>query len=898
MQINVTKNKVSIEAGHTANEGEYNIRQCDFSFSEDYTDDLVKEAVFSKDGKSYKEVIIDNTCIIPIEVLEKKGTITIGVYAYSVKEESGEEILEKRFSPAPAKIFMDYGSYVKEAENSSVPTPTEMEQIQTIVNDINTQMDNFDVDAEKEDGTTTITITKKDGVIETVEILDGEKGEKGDKGDTGEQGIQGPQGEQGIQGEQGPAGPQGEAFTIKKTYSSVSEMIADFNNMNLGDYVMIASTVEVEDNAKLYTRGELEWIFISDFSGATGIQGEQGPQGPQGVQGPQGPQGVQGNTGPTGATGNGIASIVKTSSEGLVDTYTITFTNGNTTTFTVTNGEDSDIPTSEFEALQQEVEDLKANELTSTPTKATSYYLTDSAKSKARVFLPEGNSKQEITEGYNLLNNEAITRTVSGITYTINEDKSITINGTSTANSFLVLTNNTNNINSYETKKITMPNTYKITETGNVQVNYGFRDTSGEYLGDNNLRGKEIGTVYLNVSSGVTINNLKVYPMIVEGSDTKPYEPYTGGQASPNPSYEKPIKSCGENVNEFVPSLTYNGAIINQARCSVTLNDNEYVFNATGSDMYIGVALPTGQSFANSHGYLYKVLPNKTYTIKATNSDFNALFVSELDSLKTSLGFTSSNGNSYITFTTKANTEYILFRIGKNDSVSGTTYKTKIKFEKGNKATPYSPYNMGCITEKITNSDETEEQTKTIYTQQPMRSIGDVRDCFVKKEDGWYERHYIDRYVFTGNENFAKSVSTELDRYRTNDLVNFIMAGVAPMCNYFTGVVRSVHLNEVWNNGGQLLFGYAEYETTTLEDFVNDIKSKYEVGTPMYLDYILKTPLDLPCTEEQIEQLESLPKTYKNVTNIYSEDEVEAYVDLEYVIDTKTYIDNKIENLS
>jgi hypothetical protein len=39
-----------------------------------------------------------------------------------------------------------------------------------------------------------------------------------------------------------------------------------------------------------------------------------------------------------GETGNGISSIEKTKTEGLVDTYTITFTNGNTTTFTVTNG--------------------------------------------------------------------------------------------------------------------------------------------------------------------------------------------------------------------------------------------------------------------------------------------------------------------------------------------------------------------------------------------------------------------------------------------------------------------------------------------------------------------------------------------------------------------------------
>lgn len=129
MIINVNKNKITIDTGHTANKGEYNIRTCNFIFSEDYTDDLSKVAIFTKDGKSYKEYLVNNQCIIPYEVLQTKGTITIGVYAYSLTEEGGEEVLEQRFSPAPAQIFMDYGSYVEDAENASHPTPTEIEQL-------------------------------------------------------------------------------------------------------------------------------------------------------------------------------------------------------------------------------------------------------------------------------------------------------------------------------------------------------------------------------------------------------------------------------------------------------------------------------------------------------------------------------------------------------------------------------------------------------------------------------------------------------------------------------------------------------------------------------------------------------------------------------------------------
>jgi hypothetical protein len=79
------------------------------------------------------------------------------------------------------------------------------------------------------------------------------------------------------------------------------------------------------------------WILISQkgTDGATGAKGDTGAQGAQGIQGIQGPVGL------TGATGNGITSIVLTAGNhaaGTTDTYTITFTDGTTTTFGVYNG--------------------------------------------------------------------------------------------------------------------------------------------------------------------------------------------------------------------------------------------------------------------------------------------------------------------------------------------------------------------------------------------------------------------------------------------------------------------------------------------------------------------------------------------------------------------------------
>lgn len=49
---------------------------------------------------------------------------------------------------------------------------------------------------------------------------------------------------------------------------------------------------------------------------------------------------TNGEEGEKGDTGVGIASIIKTSTSDLIDTYTITYTNNTQTTFTVTNGRD------------------------------------------------------------------------------------------------------------------------------------------------------------------------------------------------------------------------------------------------------------------------------------------------------------------------------------------------------------------------------------------------------------------------------------------------------------------------------------------------------------------------------------------------------------------------------
>lgn len=61
---------------------------------------------------------------------------------------------------------------------------------------------------------------------------------------------------------------------------------------------------------------------------------------------PAGPQGEQGVPGAQGVPGRGILTIEKTDTQGLVDTYTVTYDDGTYTTFQIKNGENGGLSAS------------------------------------------------------------------------------------------------------------------------------------------------------------------------------------------------------------------------------------------------------------------------------------------------------------------------------------------------------------------------------------------------------------------------------------------------------------------------------------------------------------------------------------------------------------------------
>lgn len=123
MKIIVKPHRIIINNDKLVNEREVNVSKCYFEFDKEITDDFVKEAYFTFKGNTYKQLIQNNECSFPQEVLTDKGQIEIGVVAYKIDNEL------IRYNPRPAYFNTLLGSLKDDVENSEEITPTDKEQI-------------------------------------------------------------------------------------------------------------------------------------------------------------------------------------------------------------------------------------------------------------------------------------------------------------------------------------------------------------------------------------------------------------------------------------------------------------------------------------------------------------------------------------------------------------------------------------------------------------------------------------------------------------------------------------------------------------------------------------------------------------------------------------------------
>ena len=113
---------------------------------------------------------------------------------------------------------------------------------------------------------------------------------------------------------------------------------------------------------------------------------------------------------------------------------------------------------------------------------------------------------------------------------------------------------------------------------------------------------------------------------------------------------------------------------------------------ASGSDLYLGEVLGSAGKLASSYnGPIMDVSGATTVTFSVSNPLFTKNFYNFLDVDKKALSQYTPVGKSSGTITVPTNARYLTMRFGYGEATPGTTYQLKIKVEKGNTATDWTP---------------------------------------------------------------------------------------------------------------------------------------------------------------------------------------------------------------
>lgn len=192
-----------------------------------------------------------------------------------------------------------------------------------------------------------------------------------------------------------------------------------------------------------------------------------------------------------------------------------------------------------------------------------------------------------------------------------------------------------------------------------------------------------------------------------------------------------------------------------------------------------------------------------------------------------------------------------------------------------------------------TDYKEHQEESYVLPIQQEMLQ----GDCFIKEDDGWKEVHDWEKYIFTGNETLKSAVQNNIIQF--NYEKNFIDR--VSICNYLKNTT-------IWWKENTIIIGtalnaiYFQCSVTDFPDiptFQNWLTEKYNSKNPLIIYYKLATPTKLACTEGQSTVLDKLNELdlFGGTNNIITTEDI-ALLKLKYVVDTKTYVDNKYNQLA
>lgn len=370
-----------------------------------------------------------------------------------------------------------------------------------------------------------------------------------------------------------------------------------------------------------------------------------------------------------------------------------------------------------------------------------------------------------------------------------------------------------------------------------------------------------------------------------EGSTATSYESYTGGKPSPSPDYPQEIKAVSKLSGAFYSKNLFDFNIIkdsNITRGTAVWTNNSVTITSNASDCYT-------ESYSKKN-YI-KVKPNTTYTLlfKRDKSIQGSIYIFKKKNYDDSNYYdvscnTSSDLKKAWTFTTKSSTNYLAFRLGIYQSGQTCTF-SEIMLVEGSHTWDNISYENG-------------KQSLLNYTlQNPLYKLGDVYD-YIDLNRGKIVRN-IGVVTFDGSddEDIRLSPPDGSRRVYLYLFRNSILSieNINPYCksnmfkftNLWTdGVMSHNHLFYVSSTNIYVSYN----EITSLNDFKTWLNKN-----PITVVYQLATPTEEDIPQELLTQLKQL-QTYSGETNIsFEASDVYPTIDLEYIVDTKKYIESKTD---
>lgn len=306
----------------------------------------------------------------------------------------------------------------------------------------------------------------------------------------------------------------------------------------------------------------------------------------------------------------------------------------------------------------------------------------------------EGSTTQATRSGKNRLPYnyyDGNSKTVNGITFTVNKDRSITANGTATANASFSITNPNN--------YAIAAGSYKLIGENNTYTKQAIRGSYKKADGTITYIGSAIGSftipegatnvhIYVVILQGETVNNVTFYPMLLNSTETD--LTFEAGGASPSPDYRSPIENV-EGKNKFDKNNMVEATWDNGKTNTVTLLEDGRIQSTANYAQWAAKCIDIPNLKANtdyvvSGKIISSTADNAMIIVKGykNNTLSNIIYHRYAVGTRFELSFNSSDY------------EKIGISLSGDNSTLDTTYTTifdEIQLEEGTVATDCVPYN-------------------------------------------------------------------------------------------------------------------------------------------------------------------------------------------------------------